>query len=84
MSVRVIVQKQFRVQLCFIAVSMNRVTRQHSRGHVRFAYLTILNFGEVRNALDVNEDPLQGPVVIHACPCVASNHPELLGLLGVL
>ncbi len=48
------------------------------------AYLTILNFGEVRNALDINENPLQGPIMVHACACIASNHSELLWLLGVL
>ncbi len=36
------------------------------RCDVHLAYLTILNFAEVRNALDVNENPLQEPVMVHS------------------
>ena len=47
-------------------------------------YLAGLYPSEVRDALDVNEHPLKGPVMVHASPSVASNQPEVIWLIGIL
>ena len=47
-------------------------------------HLDVFNLGQLRNAFDVNEHSLHGPVMVHACSGVPSNHSEISLLIGIL